>query len=156
MKKILLLLMLLPLFVSCDNDKDKDDDIVTKEDTSWKKSYKVKVEYTDDPNAVYYYDKNSKKPFYPKELVDKGVYPNADSFVEFDVTPAEEELSIVIYEVNLREQKPTKFTAKLFIDGKEIANGVGAYVKKYESDIINFTYNFKTKSLVSIGSAMRL
>ncbi len=51
MKKVLVVLMLLPLFFCC-NDDEKTKKI---EDTAWKeKTYKVKIEVTDEPNGFYY------------------------------------------------------------------------------------------------------
>ncbi len=144
MKKIILVLMLLPLFVGCNNDDDKVEK--AKEDTAWKeKTYNIRIKVTNKPDGVYYYDSKS------KERQEQIGLNDVRDYVVYNVKPTEEEVSFVIFEGNMdnyREKfNEPKFTARFYVDDVFIAEGTGEYDND-ETDVLRFVYNFKTKKVV--------
>ncbi len=150
MKKVILVLMLLPLFVGCNNDDDKVEK--AKEDTAWKeKTYNIRIEFNNDiPYTVHYYDEKSEDREGETDLND-----GKRKYMEYKIKPRVEEVSFVTCKGNVGNQYKNKLTAKLFIDDKFITSGTGVYNERYDCDMVNITYNFKTKK-VKVSSKSRL
>ncbi len=138
MKKVLVVLMLLPLFFCCnddDNNTKKNDDKMI-EDTAWReKTYKVKIEIDKPAGCYYYYDSSEERQGYLYKKI---------TLSEYKITPKEEKVSFVVFEGG-KDNAP-KFTAKLYIDDKFIAEGKGVFDGDI-TDVIRFEYNFKTKKV---------
>ncbi len=118
MKKVILVLMLLPLFVGCNNDDDKV--------TAWKeKTYNIRIEFNNDiPYTVHYYDEKSEDREGETDLND-----GKRKYMEYKIKPRVEEVSFVTCKGNVGN--------------------------RYDCDMVNITYNFKTKK-VKVSSKSRL
>ncbi|MBS9767710.1 MAG: hypothetical protein KGV44_09260 [Flavobacteriaceae bacterium] len=134
MKKVLVVLVLLPLFFCCNDETIED----------WKeRTYKVKIEVTGDPYVRIFcchLVNNEKRLWQEKE--------SKDGSVVYDVKPIGEEVAFVLEKsfFNGKKKNYPKITAKLYIDDKFIEYGK-LFVSYGKRNVLRFVYNFKTKKV---------